>query len=38
MTKMLGAICGDILGSSYEWNNIKQCHTIEEISLRNKAL
>lgn len=30
----MGAICGDILGSSYEWNNIKYCPTIEEISLR----
>lgn len=34
MTKMLGAICGDVLGSSYEWDNIKHCPTIEEISLR----
>lgn len=37
MTKMLGAICGDILGSSYEFNNIKHCPTIEEISLRNNS-
>lgn len=31
---MMGAICGDILGSSYEWDNIKYCPSFEEISSR----
>ena len=34
MTKMMGAICGDILGSSFEANNIKHIPTLEEISSR----
>ncbi len=34
MTKMLGAICGDILGSSYEVSNIKHIPTFEEILSR----
>ena len=28
---MLGAICGDVLGSTYEWHNIKYCPTTEEL-------
>lgn len=31
----MGAICGDVLGSTYEWNNVKYCPTIEEFSFRN---
>ncbi len=34
MTKMLGAVCGDILGSSYEHNNIKHIPTLNEILKR----
>lgn len=34
MTKMFGAICGDILGSSFEMSNIKYVPTFEEIALR----
>lgn len=34
MTKMMGAICGDILGSTYEWCNIKYCPTLKELLLR----
>lgn len=28
---MFGAICGDVLGSTYEWHNIKYCPTTEEL-------
>lgn len=31
---MFGAICGDVLGSTYEWHNIKYCPTIEELLSR----
>ena len=34
MTKMMGAICGDILGSTYEWSNIKYCPTLNELLSR----
>lgn len=30
-TMMLGAVCGDIAGSVYEWNNIKYCPDKENI-------
>ena len=28
---MIGAICGDVLGSTYEWQNVKYCPSIEEL-------
>lgn len=31
---MLGAICGDTLGSTYEWHNVKYCPTTEELLSR----
>ena len=31
---MFGAICGDVLGSTYEWHNIKYCPTTEELLSR----
>lgn len=35
MSKMMGAICGDILGSTYEWSNIKYCPTLNELISRD---
>lgn len=35
MAKMMGAICGDILGSTYEWKNIKYCPTLNELISRD---
>lgn len=31
---MFGAICGDTLGSTYEWHNVKYCPTTEELLSR----
>ncbi len=31
---MFGAICGDTLGSTYEWYNVKYCPTAEELLTR----
>ena len=31
---MLGAICGDVLGSTYEWQNVKYCPSIDELLSR----
>lgn len=34
-TMMLGAICGDVAGSIYEWHNIKYCPDKHKIVQRN---
>lgn len=34
-TLMMGAICGDVAGSVYEWHNIKYCPDKERIVSRN---
>lgn len=34
-TMMMGAICGDVAGSVYEWHNIKYCPDKEKIVSRN---
>lgn len=34
-TMMLGAVCGDVAGSVYEWHNIKCCPDKEKIVSRN---